>query len=102
MSASVIAAPRNIAGWPPTRPTPRGGGPGFDGEALGAGLIVDLSQHFRRILSIDREPVRVRPGVVYWDLQDARGKVGGRFAPDPASGTQCTIGGMLATNASGA
>src|SRR4029077_6409535 len=35
-------------------------------------------------------------------LNVALAKVGRCFAPDPASGAQCTIGGMLATNASGA
>lgn len=81
---------------------PRGAGTGMSGEALGSGLVVDLSQHLRRIVSIDNDVVRVQPGVVYRDLQEALAKVGRRFAPDPASGAECTLGGMLATNASGA
>lgn len=80
---------------------PRGAGSGMAGEALGAGLIVDLSQHFRAILDIGSDSVRVQPGVVHRDLSERLAQVGRRFAPDPASTAQCTIGGMLATNASG-
>lgn len=81
---------------------PRGAGTGFAGEALGPGLVVDLSRHFRAILDIGTDTVRVQPGVVYHDLNAQLARVGRRFAPDPASGLQCTVGGMLATNASGA
>jgi len=80
---------------------PRGAGSGMAGEALGAGLIVDLSRHFRAILQVGRDTVRVQPGVVYRELNVELAKVGRRFAPDPASGAQCTLGGMLANNASG-
>jgi len=81
---------------------PRGAGSGVAGESLGSGLIVDLSRHFRSILEIGSDTVRVQPGVVYRELNAQLAKVGRCFAPDPASGAQCTIGGMLATNASGA
>ena len=81
---------------------PRGAGSGVAGESLGSGLIVDLSRHFRAILEVGADRVRVQPGVVYRDLNDRLAREGRRFAPDPASGAQCTIGGMLANNASGA
>jgi FAD/FMN-containing dehydrogenase/Fe-S oxidoreductase len=80
---------------------PRGAGTGLAGEALGEGLIVDVSKHFRRILDISGETVRVQPGVVYGDLARELARVGRRIAPDPAN-VECTLGGMLATNASGA
>ncbi len=78
----------------------RGAGTGVAGESLGAGLIVDLSKHFRAILDVGADTVRVQPGVVYRDLARELARVGRRFAPDPAS-LECTVGGMLATNASG-
>src|SRR5881275_2795545 len=81
---------------------PRGAGSGMAGESLGAGLIVDLSRHFRSILEVGSDTVRVQPGVVYRDLNVRLAKEGRRFAPDPASGAQCTLGGMLGNNASGA
>jgi FAD/FMN-containing dehydrogenase/Fe-S oxidoreductase len=80
---------------------PRGAGTGVAGEALGAGVVVDLSRHFRAILGVGADTVRVQPGVVQRDLAQALARVGRRFAPDPA-GAECTVGGMLATNASGA
>jgi FAD/FMN-containing dehydrogenase/Fe-S oxidoreductase len=80
----------------------RGAGSGVAGESLGRGLIVDLSRHFRSIVQIGSDSVRVQAGVVYRELNAALAREGRRFAPDPASGDQCTIGGMLANNASGA
>ncbi len=79
----------------------RGAGTGVAGEALGSGVVVDLSVHFRTILEVGSETVRVQPGVVHRDLNVVLAKQGRRFAPDPASSASCTIGGMLATNASG-
>lgn len=79
----------------------RGAGSGFAGEALGPGIIVDLSRHFRSILDVGADTVRVQPGVVLRNLNECLAREGRRFAPDPASGEQCTLGGMLATNASG-
>src|SRR6202030_3629875 len=43
----------------------RGTGSGVAGESLGAGLIVDLSRHFRSILAVGADTVRVQPGVIY-------------------------------------
>jgi FAD/FMN-containing dehydrogenase/Fe-S oxidoreductase len=80
---------------------PRGAGTGLAGEALGEGLIVDLSKHFRGILDVGGDTVRVQPGVVYRDLARELARIGRRFAPD-TSNVECTLGGMIATNASGA
>jgi FAD/FMN-containing dehydrogenase/Fe-S oxidoreductase len=80
----------------------RGAGSGVAGEALGKGLVVDLSQHFRAILDIGTDTVRVQPGVTLRQLNARLASLGRRFAPDPASGEQCVVGGMLANNASGA
>lgn len=80
---------------------PRGAGTGLAGAALGEGLIVDVSKHFRSILEVGEDTVRVQPGVVFRDLTRELARVGRRFAPDPAN-VECTLGGMLATNASGA
>lgn len=81
--------------------TARGAGTGLAGESLGPGLIVDLSVHFRRILEVGPDFVRVEPGVTYSELATELAKHGRRFAPNPANGASCTLGGMIATNASG-
>ena len=79
----------------------RGAGTGMAGESLGKGLILDLSQNFRQILEVGSATIRVQPGVTCQAVNDRLAAVGRRFAPDPASGQVCTIGGMLANNASG-
>src|SRR5262249_24904288 len=60
-----------------------------------------LSRHFREIREVGSDQVRVGPGVVLRELNARLALDGRRFAPDPASGEQCTLGRMLATNASG-
>ena len=80
----------------------RGAGTGLAGEALGPGLVVDLSVNFRKILATGPDWVTVEPGVVLAVLNKALDQHGQRFAPDPASAATCTLGGMVATNASGA
>jgi FAD/FMN-containing dehydrogenase/Fe-S oxidoreductase len=81
---------------------PRGAGTGVAGESLGRGLIVDLSKHFRRIQGATENTVRVQAGVTCQEVNRYLARRGRRFAPDPASAETCTIGGMIATNASGA
>ena len=68
---------------------PRGAGTGLAGESLGSGLIVDMSRHFRAVLEIGDDFVRVQPGVVYHQLNSQLARFGKRFAPDPTSGVQC-------------
>lgn len=80
---------------------PRGAGTGLAGEALGPAVVLDLSAHFRRVLHVGADTVTVQAGVVLSDLNTELAKHGRRFAPDPASAKTCTIGGMIATNASG-
>lgn len=80
---------------------PRGAGSGLAGESLGRGLIVDLSHHFRGIEMAGSEMVRAQVGVTCQELNAFLAPQGRRFAPDPISAAQCTLGGMLATNASG-
>jgi FAD/FMN-containing dehydrogenase/Fe-S oxidoreductase len=80
---------------------PRGAGTGLSGEALGSGIIVDLSRHFRTIGDVGAATVRVQAGVVYRDLALRLAAVGRRLGPDPAH-QECTLGGMIGTNASGA
>lgn len=80
---------------------PRGAGTGLAGEALGGGIVLDLSVHFRGIGKIADGTVVVEPGATLAELNAELAEHGRRFAPDPASGAVCTIGGMIATNASG-
>jgi FAD/FMN-containing dehydrogenase/Fe-S oxidoreductase len=78
----------------------RGAGTGVAGESLGPGLVIDLSRYLRRIVSIGTDTIVVQPGVVLRELQTELARVGRRLGPDPGH-VECTLGGMIATNASG-
>ncbi|HVE91318.1 MAG TPA: FAD-binding oxidoreductase, partial [Actinomycetota bacterium] len=82
--------------------TARGAGTSLSGQCVGAGLALDCS-HLNRIEHIepDRRVARVQPGVTWWQLNEALRDHGLEFGPDPATKRQCTIGGMVATNAGG-
>ncbi|UYO97113.1 FAD-binding oxidoreductase [Microbacterium sp. M28] len=82
--------------------TARGAGTSIAGNAVGAGLVLDLSG-LDRIIEIDAEArtARVQAGVVLADLQRAAAAHGLRFGPDPSSQSRCTIGGMIGNNACG-
>ncbi len=79
----------------------RGAGTGLSGESLTSGIVLDFSRYFRHVLGMEGDAVRVQPGVVCRQLNDFLAPLRLRLAPDPATADQCTIGGMLATNASG-
>jgi len=82
--------------------TPRGGGTGLSGGALGRSLVVDCSR-LTRIGSISSESntVTCQPGIIHRDLNLALKPHRLFFPPDPSSGDSCQIGGMLANNSSG-
>lgn len=84
--------------------TSRGAGTNLAGNAIGSGVVVDYSRHLNRILSVDADTrtAVVEPGVVLDRLQERAAPHGLRFGPDPATHSQCTIGGMIGTNACGA
>ena len=92
--------------------TPRGAATALSGQTFGPGLVIDVSRHLDRILEthVERDPgtgravggwVRVQPGVVRDHLNDQLKSVGLQFAPDPATGSRATVGGMLGNNSSG-
>ena len=81
---------------------PRGSGSSMSGGAIGTGVVVDLSRinHLARIDERDRT-VWAEAGVLWSTLDVAARRKGLRFPVDPSSGDFCTLGGMVATNASG-
>src|SRR5690554_4499889 len=82
---------------------PRGGGTGTNGQSLTDGLVVDVSRHMNAILDINVEArrVRVQAGVVKDQLNSALRPHGLFFAPELSTSNRATIGGMIATDASG-
>ena len=84
--------------------TPRGGGTGLAGGALGDGLIVDFARHNRVIWDFNKDAatVRVGAGVVLDQLNTFLKPLGFCFGPDVATSSRATLGGMIANNSSGA
>ena len=83
---------------------PRGAGTSLAGLAVPeqGGLILDLGRMDKIIeINIEDRLAVVQPGVIYADLDRALSLHGFFFPPDPASGTVCTLGGNVATNAGG-
>jgi len=79
--------------------TPRGAGTGLVGSALGNGIILDL-KHFDKI-KVYSNYVQADSGVLKGNLDKKLEEKSKFFGPDPSVGSYCTIGGMIATNASG-
>lgn len=83
--------------------TMRAGGTSLGGQAIGSGLLVDISKHLTQIL--DYRPalkeVDVQPGVIQDDLNDFVKQDGLRFAPDTSTSNRAMIGGMIGNNSCG-
>lgn len=81
---------------------PRGAGSAMPGNAVGAGIVVDMSQGFHRLDVDPGRRVALTGGSVTWAaLTTAAREHGLRLPPDPSSGPFATAGGMVATNAAG-
>jgi len=83
--------------------TLRGGGTSVAGNSIGDGVVLDLSVHMNKVLSIDpvARTARVQPGAVMSTLQREAARHGLRLGPDPSTSTRATIGGMIGNNACG-
>jgi len=83
--------------------TARGAGTGTNGQSLNRSIIVDTSRHLTRITHFDEEKrlVSVEPGVVLDQLNDFLKPSGLFFPANVSTASRATIGGMVATDASG-
>ncbi|MCP4593847.1 MAG: FAD-binding protein [bacterium] len=83
---------------------PRGAGTGLTGGAVGAGLQIDFGRYMRSVSDLDLEArtVRVQPGVVLDELNSGLAAHGLQFAPDVATSSRATLGGMISNNSCGA
>lgn len=80
----------------------RAAGTSLSGQAVGSGVIVDVSKHWRALEVLDGGArVRVGPGVVGGIVNAHLARHGAKLGPDPASIGACMIGGIVANNSSG-
>ena len=81
----------------------RGGGTSLTGQAVNVAVVIDASKYLDRVLEVDPAArlARVEPGVVCDQLRAAAERHGLTFAPDPATHSRCTLGGMIGNNSCG-
>jgi FAD/FMN-containing dehydrogenase/Fe-S oxidoreductase len=81
----------------------RGGATSLNGQAVNVAVVIDCSKYLNRVLEVDvgRRLARVEPGVVCDTLRDTAELQGLTFAPDPATHSRCTLGGMIGNNSCG-
>jgi FAD/FMN-containing dehydrogenase/Fe-S oxidoreductase len=82
---------------------PRGAGTSLAGQCCNVAVIMDFSKFLNRIITLDPEAkvARVQPGIVLDRVRDAAEVHHLTFAPDPATHSRCTLGGMIGNNSCG-
>jgi FAD/FMN-containing dehydrogenase len=81
----------------------RGGGTSLAGQCCNHAVVIDWSKYLRDRIEIDPHGrrARVSPGVVLDELNRHAARHGLVFAPDPATHTHCTLGGMIGNDSCG-
>jgi FAD/FMN-containing dehydrogenase/Fe-S oxidoreductase len=82
---------------------PRGAGTSLAGQCANVAVVFDFSQYMRALNSIDPQGklARVEPGIVLDRLREAAEAHHLTYAPDPATHSRCTLGGMIGNNSCG-
>lgn len=83
--------------------TPRGAATSLSGQTFGPGMILDASRHMDAVLEVNETEqwARVQPGVIRDQLNAQLAPLKLHFAPDPATSSRATVGGMIGNNTSG-
>lgn len=82
---------------------PRTAGTSLAGQVVGAGIVVDVSKHFDKVIEINTEEkwAIVQPGIVRDDLNQFLKPHGYYFAPETSTANRAMIGGMIGNNSCG-
>lgn len=82
---------------------PRGAGTSLAGQCANVAVVFDYSRYMNGLILIDPKSklARVEPGIVLDRLRDAAEVHHLTFAPDPATHSRCTLGGMIGNNSCG-
>src|SRR3954449_9224144 len=83
--------------------TARGGGTSQSGQTVNHGVVIDVSKHLNRVISLDVPNLTcvVEPGIVLDDLNRQLKKHGVWFPVDVSTASRATIGGMTGNNSCG-
>ncbi|MEV7521254.1 FAD-binding and (Fe-S)-binding domain-containing protein [Streptomyces sp. NPDC091371] len=80
----------------------RAAGTSLNGQAQGEDILVDVRRHWAGIEVLDGgRRARIQPGTTVMRANAALARHGRILGPDPASAIACTLGGVVANNASG-
>ncbi|MFJ6580936.1 FAD-binding and (Fe-S)-binding domain-containing protein [Streptomyces sp. NPDC091368] len=80
----------------------RAAGTSLNGQAQGEDILVDVRRHWAGVEVLDDGArARIRPGTTVVRANAALAPHGRVLGPDPASAIACTVGGVVANNASG-
>ncbi|MFF4443740.1 FAD-binding and (Fe-S)-binding domain-containing protein [Streptomyces sp. NPDC001502] len=80
----------------------RAAGTSLNGQAQGEDILVDVRRHWAGIEVLEEgRRARIRPGTTVARANAALARHGRILGPDPASAVACTLGGVVANNASG-
>ena len=82
---------------------PRGAGTSAAGQTVNVAVVFDYSRHMNGLKSLDPQTklAVVDPGIVLDRLRDAAERHHLTYAPDPATHSRCTLGGMIGNNSCG-
>ena len=82
---------------------PRGAGTSLAGQCANVAVVFDYSRYMNGLTSIDpgARLATVQPGIVLDRLRDAAELYHLTYAPDPATHSRCTLGGMIGNNSCG-
>ncbi len=80
----------------------RAGGTSLSGQGVTDGILVDLSNYWRKVIPENNgATVRVEPAVIGSNVNHALQPFGRKIGPDPASINAAMMGGILSNNSSG-
>ena len=81
----------------------RGAGTSLAGQTCNAAVVFDYSRYMRQIATVDvtERTIEVEPGAVLDRVREAAEQHELTFAPDPATHSRCTLGGMIGNNSCG-
>ncbi|MGW8783582.1 FAD-binding and (Fe-S)-binding domain-containing protein [Streptomyces sp. NPDC055796] len=80
----------------------RAAGTSLNGQAQGEDILVDVRRHWAGVEVLEEgRRARIRPGTTVARANAALARHGRVLGPDPASAIACTLGGVVANNASG-
>jgi FAD/FMN-containing dehydrogenase/Fe-S oxidoreductase len=81
----------------------RGAGTSLAGQGCNVAVVLEFSKYMHRIGAIDADvrTVHVQPGAVLDRVREAAERYNLTFAPDPATHSRCTLGGMIGNNSCG-